>query len=257
MTSTAQGVLVTGAGDSVGRVIAEAFLRRGDRVHICDIDPERVRATLEANPGMGGTVADIASDADVDRLHEEALEHVAELDVLVNCVGAAGPRAEIEAVSSEDWNAIMDVNVTGFVRCIARLVPDMKARGRGSIVNFSSGSTCTAPPLRTPYVASKAAVEGMTRSLARELGPYGVRCNAILPGAIENGRLRAIVERNAEAHGVSPEDYRQELVRYISLRRTIEMDEFADLVLFLCSAGGRGITGQLLRLDGNVEWEDS
>src|SRR5690349_8292775 len=127
MSRTAQGVLVTGAGDSVGRVIAEAFLARGDRVHICDINGRGVEATLLSNPTMGGTVADIASDADVERLCREALDRLGEVDVLVNCVGVAGPRAEIEAVSSEEWNAVLNVNVVGLTRCIARVVPEMKA----------------------------------------------------------------------------------------------------------------------------------
>jgi NAD(P)-dependent dehydrogenase (short-subunit alcohol dehydrogenase family) len=84
-----------------------------------------------------------------------------------------------------------------------------------------------------------------------------VRCNAILPGAIENGRLQRIVARNVREHGASPEACREELLRYVSLRRTIEMDAFAKLVLFLRSDKAVGITGQLMRLDGTVECEDS
>jgi NAD(P)-dependent dehydrogenase (short-subunit alcohol dehydrogenase family) len=207
------------------------------------------------NPGLHGTVADIGSDEDVERLFREALTWMGHADVLVNCVGIAGPRAPIEEIELDEWSHVLDVNVTGFFRCTRLAVPGMKERGHGSIVNFSSCSSHLAPPLRAAYVTSKAAVEGLTRCLARELGPYGVRCNAILPGAIDNERFQTIVERNAAARGLSPDDYRAELLRYVSLRRAIAVEEFADLVLYLCSHSARGVTGQLIRLDGNVEWE--
>jgi NAD(P)-dependent dehydrogenase (short-subunit alcohol dehydrogenase family) len=249
------GVVVVGGGSSVCREIAEAFLRRDDRVHVADVDEAAVAATLAANPGMRGTVCDVGSDADVERLFADAA-WLGAVDVLVNGVGIGGPRAPVEEVTVDEWQSVLNVDVTGTFRCIRAVAGGMKERGRGSIVNFSSCSTRTAPPLRSPYVAAKAAIEGLTRSLARELGPYGVRCNAIVPGAIENERLRGIFERNADARGVTVEEYRAEVLRYVSLRRSIELDEFADLVLFLCSDAARGITGQLLSLDGNVEWED-
>lgn len=204
---------------------------------------------------MRGTVADIGRDDDVERLFREALDWMDHVDVLVNCVGIAGPRAPVEDIPPDGWNEVLNVNITGFFRCIKLAVPGMKERRHGSIVNFSSCSSHLAPPLRAAYVTSKAAVEGLTRCLARELGPYDVRCNAILPGAIDNERFQTIVERNAAARRMPAAEYRGELLRYVSLRRAIDMDEFADLVLFLCSPTGRGITGQLIRLDGNVEWE--
>jgi NAD(P)-dependent dehydrogenase (short-subunit alcohol dehydrogenase family) len=249
------GVVVVGGGSSVCREIAEAFRRRGDRVHVADVDRAALAATVAANPGMGGTVCDVGSDADVERLFAEA-GWLGGVDVLVNGVGIGGPRAPVEEVTVDEWQTVLNVDVTGTFRCIRAVAGGMKERGSGSIVNFSSCSARTAPPLRSPYVAAKTAIEGLTRSLARELGPYGVRCNAIVPGAIENDRLRSILTRNAEAKAVSVDEYRAEVLRYVSLRRSIELDEFAGLVLFLCSDAGRGITGQLLNLDGNVEWEE-
>lgn len=224
-------------------------------MHICDVLPTGVQATLADNLGMRGTIADVGEDDDVERLFHEAQDWLGHVDVLVNCVGIAGPRAPVESIPLDEWSHVLNVNVTGFFRCTRLAVPGMKERRHGSIVNFSSCSSHLSPPLRAAYVASKAAVEGFTRCLARELGPYDVRCNAILPGAIHNQRLQTIVERNAAARGVKAAEYRDELLRYVSLRRAIDMDEFADLVLFLCSSQARGITGQLIRLDGNVEWE--
>ncbi|MBN9621469.1 MAG: SDR family NAD(P)-dependent oxidoreductase, partial [Actinobacteria bacterium] len=218
MNEGSKGVLVTGGAGSVGLAIAEAFAAQGDRVHVGDADPALVDALGAVGDEIGASVADVGSDADVARLHEEALAHVGRIDVLVNCVGLAGRRAAIEEQDANDWNALFNVNVTGFVRCIARVVPAMKERRHGTILNFSSGSTWTAPPLRSSYVASKAAIEGLTRSIARELGPFGVRCNAILPVPLENRRLAEIFERNARAHGNGVEEYRAEVLRYVSTR---------------------------------------
>jgi NAD(P)-dependent dehydrogenase (short-subunit alcohol dehydrogenase family) len=216
---------------------------------------EAVETALTANPSMRGTVADVGSDEDVGRLFDDAFEWMGHADVLVNGVGIAGPRAPIEELSAEDWNEVLNVNVTGFARCVRRALPGMKERSHGSIINFSSCSSHLAPPMRSVYVASKAAVEGLTRCVAREVGPLGVRCNAILPGAINNERLQRIFDRNAAARGITVAEYSQEVLSYVSLRRSIEMDEFAELVLFLCSDAARGISGQLIRLDGNMEWE--
>ncbi|MGH3040204.1 MAG: SDR family NAD(P)-dependent oxidoreductase, partial [Gaiellaceae bacterium] len=145
-------MLVTGAGESVGRVIAEAFLSRGDRVHICDVDAPAVEATLADNPGMRGTVADIGEDGDVERLFDEAQGWLGHVEVLVNCVGIAGPRAPVESIPLDEWNLVRNVNVTGFFRCTRLAAPGMKERRHGSIVNFSSCSSHLAPPLRAAYV---------------------------------------------------------------------------------------------------------
>lgn len=248
-------MLVTGGGSSTPRRIAEAFHALGDRVHVCDRDAAAVEATARANPGLRGTVADVGDPAEVERVVAEALGWLGGVDVLVNAVGISGPRAAVEDVTYEQWDEVMRVDVGSFFAFAKLLAPGMKAQGDGCIVNFSSASSHLAPPFRAPYVAAKSAVEGLTRCLARELGPHGVRVNAILPGAIENERMQGIFERSAAAEGVTVEAFREGFLQYASLRRTIQMDELADLVLFLCSPSGSGITGQLLRLDGNLEWE--
>lgn len=252
---SSRNVVLTGANDSVGRIIAEAFHARGDRVHICGRTPAKVESTVAANRGMRGTVADVGTQSDVDRLFDEALEWMGRVDVLVNIAHDSGPRAPIEQIDLEDWSRCFDVNVHGAFYCLRRALPGMKERRQGSIINYSTASTRTAVPLRSPYVATKSAVEGLTRTLARELGPFNVRCNAILPGAIDNKRFRKYVERNAQARGMSAAEYERSLFEYISLRRSIEMSEFADLTLFLASDAASGITGQLIELGGNVEWE--
>ena len=110
-------------------------------------------------------------------------------------------------------------------------------------------------PHRLPYVASKWAVEGMTRALARELGSHGIRVNAILPGLIDNRRMQNILEREAAAREMTPEALRSEYLQFISMRTAVTGEEIAETVAFLCSPAARHISGQLLGVDGNVEWE--
>lgn len=248
-------VLVTGGADSVGRVMAERFLARGDRVHICDIRPQPLHATLEANSGMRGTVADVGDPAAVARVFEEARAWMGEVDVLVNNVGIGGPRAAIEDIADADWDEVLRVNLGGMFQCMKQAIPAMKRRGTGVIVNFSTGSTRTRLPLRTPYVVSKAAVESLTLNAARELGPHGIRCNAILPGMIDNARMQRIVAANAQATGRSERDVEADYLKYISMRTKVEPAEIADMVLFLASDAARKITGELIAVSGNVEWE--
>lgn len=249
-------VLVTGAGDSVGRVIAERFFGKGHKVHICDVRGDAVQATLAANPGMSGTTADVGVRADVDRVFEELRASLGGLTILINVVGMAGPRAALEDIDEDEWDKTIAVNLSGMFYCMKRAIPMLKANGGGSIVNFSTCSTRTGIPLRAPYIASKAGVEGLTRNSARELGPFGIRCNAILPGIINNDRFRFIVQRNADATGRSFEEIENDYLKYVSLRTKVEPSEFADMVEFLTSEPGKKITGELIAVSGNMEWEE-
>ena len=130
-------ILITGAGDSVGRVTAEKFLTAGAQVHICDVRKEAVQITLAANPGMGGTVCNVGDKADVDRLFGEALAGMGRVDVLVNCVGIAGPHAPLEDISDEDWQTTLQVNLTGMFYTCKACLPSMMERKYGRIVNIS------------------------------------------------------------------------------------------------------------------------
>jgi NAD(P)-dependent dehydrogenase (short-subunit alcohol dehydrogenase family) len=249
-------VLVTGGADSVGRVMAEAFAARGDRVHICDVQPDALAATLAANPGMRGTLADVGDPAALARTIAEATAWLGEISVLVNNVGIGGPRAGIEDIALDAWDRTLAVNVTAMFHAMRLVVPDMKRRGGGAIVNFSSGSTRTRLPGRTAYVVSKFAVEGLTLNAARELGPHGIRVNAILPGMIDNARMQGIVAAKARETGRPPDAIEADYLRFISLRAKTQPADLAAMVLFLASEAGRLVTGELIAVSGNLEWED-
>ena len=141
-------VVVTAAATGIGHAIARGFLDAGARVHICDVDSEAL-AAFQA-PGLGGTVADVADEAAVDRLFDDALDRLGGLDVLVNNAGIAGPTGQVETLDPEDWRRTIAVNLDGQFYCLRRAVPLPKQAGGGSIVNLSSTAGLFGFPLRTP-----------------------------------------------------------------------------------------------------------
>jgi NAD(P)-dependent dehydrogenase (short-subunit alcohol dehydrogenase family) len=248
-------VLVTAGAGGAGRVIAQSFADRGARVLVCDIDRQAVAALESERSDICGLTGDVSAEKTVDDVFEVAEARFGGVDVLVNNVGIAGPTAPVESISTAEWNATLAANLTSHFLCARRAVPGMKARGDGLIVNISSGSAKVGLPLRLPYVASKGAVISMTMNLARELGPHGIRVNAILPGAIRGARIERVIHEKARALGVSAADYERDLLRFISLRTMVEPEDIASMILFLASPSGRRITGQAIAVDGNIEYE--
>ena len=251
-----QRVMVTGAGRSIGRAVAERFHADGARVHICCLTDESLEDVLGANPGLSGSIADVGSADAVARWFADGLAALGGLDVLVNNAGISGPRAPVDEIEDADWYRTIDVNLHGMFHCIKRAVPVMKAQGAGAIINISTASTRVGMALRTSYVTSKCAVDGMTRNLARELGPFGIRCNAILPGVIDNPRGRRLITQLASERGQTVEEAHEHYVSFISTRTLIGCEEVADTAFFLAQDAARNITGQLIGVCGNLEWEE-
>jgi len=249
-------VLINAAGGGAGRVIAQRFAKAGARVVAVDVDAAAIASLAAESPDIHAMPADAGSEADVDAVYSFLVERIGGIDVLVNNVGIAGPTAAAEDVSLDDWNESLRVNLTSHFLFARAAIPLMKAQSSGLIVNISSGSAKVGLPLRLPYVVSKGAVLSLTSNLARELGPFGIRVNAILPGAIRGERIGRVIRDKARATGVSEEEYSRSLLRYISMRTMIEPDDIAATIEFLASPGGQRISGQLIGVDGNVEWEE-
>ena len=247
--------MVTAAGGGAGQVIAARLIEAGHDVLAVDVDGAGLARLAAAFPGVLTLTGDAGDEALAAQAMALVRERFGKLDLLVNNVGIAGPTAPAEAVSLADWDATIRANLTSHFLWARGAIALLRAAGGGAIINISSASAKVGLPLRLPYVVSKAAVLSLTTNLARELGPEGIRVNAILPGAIEGDRLRRIIASKAEALGVSAADYERDLLRYISLRSTVTADDIAETILFLAGPGGRKITGQCIGVDGNLEYE--
>jgi len=248
-------VIITAGGAGIGRRIATRFHEHGARVFACDVSEPALAELRGLEPKIGTVLADVGDPAAVSRLFDTALSALGGLDVLVNNAGISGPTAAAEDVMPADWDRTIAVNISGQFYCARLAIPAMKAAGGGSIVNISSTSGKTGLPLRLPYAVSKHAVMGFTETLAREVGPHGIRVNTILPGFMNNERSRRIIKAKSEALRITPEAYLAQGLQFVSLRTMIEEVEIADMALFLCSPAAHHITGQAIGVCGNVEYE--
>jgi NAD(P)-dependent dehydrogenase (short-subunit alcohol dehydrogenase family) len=246
-------VLVTAGAAGIGRAFAEVFSDAGAKVFVCDVDRAALDAFHAARPEIGARFADVADPKQVDGLFDEAAVFLGGLDVLINNAGIAGPTAAVEDIAIADWDRTIAVDLNGMFYCTRRAVPMIKAAGGGSIINLSSVAGRLGFPLRTPYSAAKWAVVGFTKSLAIELGPANIRVNAIQPGVVEGERIERVIAAKAKALGLTHEQYRQQLVSKVSLRRTVSPYDIANMALFLATDAGKNISGQALSVCGNVE----
>jgi len=250
-----KAVIVTAGGSGIGRAIAERFHHYGARVFICDIDEQAINATVSANEGMLGGVANVGDSDSVDDFFNKAIEQLGTVDVLVNNAGIAGPRKAIEDISNEEWDQTIQINLSGMFYCTRNVVPVMKKNRSGCIVNISTVNAKLGLPQRIPYVASKAGVVGFSYNLARELGEFGIRSNTILPGPVDTPRCRHLINLFAKDNGLAEEDAMSEFLKFQSLGELIQPEDIGNTAVFLASDGGRRISGQELRVCGNMEWE--
>ena len=253
--SEQQRVVVTGGASGIGLAIAQRFLAAGARVFVCDSARQRLESAFEDNPELQGALADVGHYRQVQAFFKEAKTALGGVDVLVNNVGIVGPRAHIEHIDDEEWDVCIRINLSSMFYCVKQVVADMKIQGGGCIINISTSSAKTGLPRRLPYVVAKAGVLGLSHNLARELGPYGIRCNSILPGFVDNARGRGLIESFAKENDRTIENAQQEFLQYISMRTMIQPAEIGDMAVFLASDAARHVTAQEIAVDGNSEWE--
>ena len=246
-------VFVSAAAAGIGRAIADRFLQAGAYVRICDID-EAALARLEGTQDrLSGLRADVADPDQLASAFNTVAQDLGGLDVLVNNAGISGPTANTECITPADWQRTIDVNLNGAFYSSRLAIPLLKASGGGSIINIGSTAGLHGYPLRAPYAASKWALIGFTKTLAMELGPFGIRVNAVCPGSVQGNRIEGVYAAKAAARGVRVEEIREAFRRKSSLRTLIEAEDVAETVLFLCSDGGARIAGQVLAVDGHTE----
>lgn len=246
-------VLVTAGGGGIGRVIAETFAAAGARLHICDISDDALRDCATARPDWGTSRCDVSDEDQVTRLFEDVKNKLGGLDVLINNAGIAGPTGGIDELAPDEWRKTVDINLNGQFYCASLAVPLLKQSTNASIICLSSVAGRLGYAFRTPYAATKWAIIGLVKSLAIELGPDGIRVNAILPGIVEGPRIEQVISARAQAVGSSYEEMEQQYINKVSLRRMVTAQDVANQALFLCSPLGANISGQPISICGNVE----
>ncbi|GAB5468635.1 MAG: SDR family oxidoreductase [Rhodospirillales bacterium] len=252
MNHEGKRVIISAAADGIGKLTAEAYLAEGARVAICDIDPDKVAAFAAAQPNLVAEVCDVGQEAAVAAWMDRALAALGGCDTLINNAGISGPTATIEEVAIEDLRSCLEIGLVSHFVCTAKVMPGMKAQGSGLIVNISSAAGLHAYPLRTVYAATKWAVVGVSKSLASEVGPQGIRVNAICPGAIAGDRIDRVIAARAEAQGITFDEMKAELSAKASLRTLIPPEDITAMTLYLDSPGGARISGQALAVDGHL-----
>jgi NAD(P)-dependent dehydrogenase (short-subunit alcohol dehydrogenase family) len=251
--TTQQRVMVTAGAAGIGRAIAHRFADDGALVSVLDLDPVAVADLGQQRPEIDARVGDVSDEATLDAWFDDILESWGGLDVLVNNAGIAGPTAFVEDVDLDAWRRCLAVGLDSHFVAGRRAARAMKAQGSGSIIAISSTAGQFGYGMRTPYAAAKWAVIGLVKSMAVELGPHGVRVNAVCPGSVDGPRMRRVIEAQSAQTGTDPLDVERDYLQGQSIARFVDPREIADMCHFLASPASAMVTGQAIAVDGHTE----
>ncbi|MBO1110617.1 SDR family oxidoreductase [Bordetella petrii] len=243
-------VLITAGASGLGLEMAKVFTAAGASVLVCDLDEKTLEQASQAVPGLLTTVADVSDEASVAGLFDQVQARLRGLDVLVNNAGIAGPTGYVETLSKGDWDRTLAVNITGQFLCARLAVPLLKQSKAGAMINLSSAAGHLGFAGRSAYSASKWAVVGFTKTLAIELGQFGVRVNAILPGAVEGPRIRAVIAAKARTLNLPEAEVGRAYENQSAMGRMVSARDIANMALFAASDAAASVNGQALVVDG-------
>ena len=248
--------VITGAGRGIGRRMALDFAAEGARVVAAARTGETLETLIDEIRGAGGTAVaaptDIGRIADCEALMTRAMEEFGTIDVLVNNAAISGPNKLVRDLDPEEWEEIIRVNLTGTWACIHFAVAPMMEQKSGSIINISSFAAKFPVARRVGYASSKAALVGLTRGLALELGPYGIRINTITPGPVEGERVDEVIARMSDALDKSKDEVRDQFLDMSPLREMATADDISRMALMLASDDGRHLTGQDINITAGI-----
>ena len=249
--------VLTGGAKGMGGTIAELFAREGASLVLAARDLDALDAELERIRGVVPEVrgisvrCDVADEAQVQDMVRRALDELGRVDVLVNAAGVTGPiETPVQDVPAEAIDEVLSINVKGTILGCKAVVPHMIERGEGKIVNIAGTSGLRGYKNRVAYSASKWGVRGLTRTVALEVGPYGVNCNCVAPGPLYGPRMEKIIREKARVRGTTPEAIFDEYLGEQALKRFTSPVDVAYAVLFLSTDESRQITGQVITVDG-------
>nr|WP_227754260.1 SDR family oxidoreductase [Stagnihabitans tardus] len=239
--------MITAGANGIGLVMAQAFAAEGYGVWVTDVDRSQIAALPE---GIRGDVVDASDEAAMAGLFDRIAAEWGGLDVLCANAGIKGPTSAIEDMDLGAWHQCLAVNLDGAMIAAKYGARLMKPAGEGVMIFTSSTSGLYGTPFRAPYVAAKWGVIGLMKTVAMELGPFGIRANAICPGSVNGPRIDRVIEAEAEAKGMTPEAVRQGYASGTALKRLSDPEDVAAMAVFLASPAARMVSGQALAVDG-------
>jgi NAD(P)-dependent dehydrogenase (short-subunit alcohol dehydrogenase family) len=235
--------LVTGGASGIGEKTAEFFVREGVKVVLADVNRERIEKCLQFLRGIGGQARGIACDVtreeDVSRMVREAVENFGTIDFLVNCAGVGGGMKPLENAERKEWQRILDINLIGTIQCCKAVMPILRAKNGGRIVNIASEAGVSGERDLEVYAASKGGVISLTKSLAKDLGRHNVTVNTVAPAFVHSPMTSFL----------TPELEKKWLKMY-TIKRLGEPADIASMIVFLCSDRCSWITGQTISVNG-------
>jgi NAD(P)-dependent dehydrogenase (short-subunit alcohol dehydrogenase family) len=242
--------IVTGGGTGLGRTIAQRLARAGWNLVLAGPAAQELQAVVhELRSGERqalAVVADVRYEDQVAAMARAALDAFGRIDALVNNAGIIGPTAPVAEMPRDEWDEVLAVNLTGAMLCAKAVVPAMRSRRSGKIINIASVAGKIAYALRSAYGVSKWGMIGLTMTLAKEMAVYNIQVNAVCPGPVRGERMARVIGERAAELGRSEQQVERDYVSATALKRLVEPEDVADLVAFLASEQSNNITGQAI-----------
>ncbi len=246
-----QRVLITAGAAGIGREMARAFTANGAKVFVCDIDDKALAAIAKDIPGLIARRCDMGVRAEIERMVPEAVAALGGLNVLINNAGITGLTLRVDQMPPDAWDKVIAVNLTAMFDVARLAIPHLKQSKAGVIINMSSVAGRFGFKNRSPYAATKWGVIGLTKTLALELGEWGIRANAIAPGAVEGERIVRVFEGRAQISGQSIDEVKAAAMAMQSIKAMVDPKDIATLAVFLASDAAKAISGQVIPIDND------